>query len=275
MRFGIYAELLPVTTRKAIRVNFRPLNLVAVACVVAPALLAIVSGSACAQGGPPMVTDDPETPGDGRWEINLAALGARSRSGRWDVSVPDADINYGWGDRVQLKLDVPWSFAREAGEGWKSGLGTANVGVKWRFVDGGEDGLSMSTYPQYLSAWSGSSQRRGIAATDPEFFLPVEVATKAGEFGLDGEVGRNFVWPGRDQWVVGGILAHGCGADRECLFELHEAAAPHESHTLLNLGMHWKLSDSLVLLASAGHEFSPRGAGQQEFIFYLGVQLLR
>ena len=81
--------------------------------------------------------------------------------------------------------------------------------------------------------------------------------------------------PGPDQWVVGGILAHGCGADRECLFELHEADSPHESHTLLNLGMHWKLSDSLVLLASAGHEFRPRGDGQQEFVFYLGVQLLR
>src|SRR5882672_2050100 len=160
----------------------RSLIFIPLACVAAAALLAVVPGSAHAQGGPPMVTDDPETPGDGKWEINIAALGARSRSGRWDVSLPDADINYGWGDRVQLKLDVPWSFMREPGEGWKSGLGTANAGVKWRFFDGGEEGLSMSTYPQYLSSWSASSKRRGVSADDREFFLPVEVATKAGEF---------------------------------------------------------------------------------------------
>jgi hypothetical protein len=256
-------------------VKIRSLHLVPMACVVTSALLGMVSVAALAQGGPPMVTDDPETPGDGKWEINLAGLGARSRSGQWQVSAPDADINYGWGDRVQLKLDVPWSFVREPGERWKSGLGTVNAGVKWRFVDGGEDGLSVSTYPQYLSAWSKSSKDRGIASDDREFFLPLEIAKKVGEFGLDGEVGRNFVRPGRDQWVAGGIVAHACGAERECLFEVHEVHAPHESHFLLNFGMHWKLSDSLVLLASAGHEFSPRGDDQQGFVFYLGFQLLR
>jgi hypothetical protein len=78
------------------------------------------------------------TPGDGEWEINLAALGDRTRAGRWDVSLPDADINFGWGDRIQLKVDVPWTFVREPGEGWESDLGTGSVGVKWRFVDGGE-----------------------------------------------------------------------------------------------------------------------------------------
>jgi hypothetical protein len=245
------------------------------ACAAAAALVAMGPGAARAQGGPPMVTDDPETPGNGKWEINLAALGARSRSGRWEASAPDADINYGWGDRVQLKLDVPWSFVRESGEGWKSGLGTVNAGVKWRFFDGGEEGPSISTYPQYLSVWSKSSKDRGIAAADRQFFLPVEVATKAGEFGLDGEVGRNFVRPGRDEWWVGGIVAHACGAERECMLEAHEVHAPHESHFLLNLGMHWKLTDSLFLLASAGHEFGPRGDDQQGLVFYLGLQLLR
>jgi hypothetical protein len=163
---------------------------------------------------------------------------------------------------------------RESGEGWKSGLGTVNAGVKWRFVDGGEDGASISTYPQYLSAWSKSSKDRGIASSQREFFLPLEVAKKVGEFGLDGEVGRNFVRPGHDEWWAGAIVAHACGAERECMVEAHEVHAPHESHFLLNLGMHWKLTDALFILASAGHEFTPRGDDQQGFIFYLGVQVL-
>ncbi len=37
-------------------------------------LILTLTGSAVAGGGPPMLADDPGTPGDGRWEINLAAL---------------------------------------------------------------------------------------------------------------------------------------------------------------------------------------------------------
>ena len=38
------------------------------------AILMVAVGAARAQGGPPLVTDDPDTPGDGHWEINLAAI---------------------------------------------------------------------------------------------------------------------------------------------------------------------------------------------------------
>ena len=222
-----------------------------------------------------MVTDDPETPGDGHWEINLAALGAHT-PGRWDVSLPDADINYGWGDRIQLKVDVPYNFAKESGESWMSGLGTGNVGVKWRFLDGGEKGgLSMSTYPQYLSAWSAASRRKGVASSEREFFLPVEIARKIGEWNFDGEIGRAFVQHGDNQWAIGGIAAHACGSRGECLFEIHETLAPHDSQTLVNLGLRAKLSESSVLLASVGREFGPATDDRQDFVFYLGVQILR
>src|SRR5438445_482716 len=43
------------------------------ACAIAAAML-----PALAQGGPPMVTDDPETPGDGHWEINIGAIATRT-----------------------------------------------------------------------------------------------------------------------------------------------------------------------------------------------------
>jgi hypothetical protein len=238
-------------------------------------LLAGGCGSAQAQGGPPMVTDDPDTPGNGRWEINLAALGSSSRGGRWEASAPDADINYGWGEHIQLKLDLPWTFVRESGKRWKSGLGTVNAGVKWRFIDSEDHGFSMSTYPQYLSAWLASSKNRGIASPEKEFFLPMEMSTRLGDWRLDAEVGRNFVRHGENEWIAGGIVAHACGADRECLFEVRETHAPHDSRTLLNFGMRWKLGERLALLASAGREVGARTDEQQGFLFYLGFQLLR
>jgi hypothetical protein len=61
----------------------------------------------------------------------------------------------------------------------------------------------------------------------------------------------------------------------ECLGELHEVLAQHDSQTLLNFGVHWKLNQSLVMLASAGREFGAHTEDQQHLLFYFGVQLLK
>src|SRR5271154_4529864 len=62
--------------------------------------------AADAQGGPPFRTDDPETPGNQHWEINFGWIGDRNPADG-DYQVPDFDINYGLGDRIQLKYELP------------------------------------------------------------------------------------------------------------------------------------------------------------------------
>ncbi len=247
------------------------------ACARAAALLAIAlpAAFALAQGGPPMVTDDPDTPGNGHWEINLAAI-ATHRAQRWEIAVPDADINYGWGEQVQLKAEIPWLFVQHSDAHWQSGLGEGNLGVKWRFVDLEDAGFAMSTFPQYGWSWLSSSSRRGIAAPGREFLLPVEAATTAGSYRLDAELGRNFVTgaPGAsNQWVGGFIVAHSCVAGVECMGELRETAAPHAAQTLLNFGIHWNLNEALAFIAAAGREFGPRNNDQQRGLFYIGLQV--
>jgi hypothetical protein len=37
-------------------------------------VIALWPAAAWAQGGPPLMTDDPDTPGPGYWEINVATL---------------------------------------------------------------------------------------------------------------------------------------------------------------------------------------------------------
>lgn len=59
--------------------------------------------------GPPLETDDPDTPGAGRWEIN-AATTLEKRRDVWEWT-PLLDINYGIGERVQLKLKLKPRFA--------------------------------------------------------------------------------------------------------------------------------------------------------------------
>ncbi|MFG6489995.1 hypothetical protein ACG04R_25185 [Roseateles sp. BYS78W] len=237
--------------------------------------LLAATGAALAQGGPPMVTDDPDTPGAGKWEINLGAIASRTR-GRRVLAAPDADINYGWGERIQLKADVPWVTARDDGQGSKAGLGAGNFGVKWRFVDEDDAGYALSTYPQYTRSLLSSSTRRGLASAGHEFFLPVELSTDVAGVGVVAEVGRNFVsGGGANQWVAGVVLAHGCGEGVECLAEVHRTQSTGEHQTLLNFGLHWKLQESLTLLAAAGREFGTSTDERRQSMVYLGLQFTR
>jgi hypothetical protein len=247
--------------------------------IVAGGLVAAVN-AAWAAGGPPLVTDDPGTPGDGHWEINLATITQRTLNG-YSVAVPDADINYGLGDYLQLKADMPWTYSQQNGENWKSGPGFANYGVKWRFIDEDDAGFNVSTYPQYAHSLSNASIERGIAPAGGQFFLPLEVSGKLHEFDLDAEIGRNFVQQGANQWMLGFVVGHECAPDVECLAELHEtytgrdAGAGGSTQTLLNLGLTWKLSESLTLLAAAGREFGKQHPDQLQSLLYLGIQITR
>jgi hypothetical protein len=101
--------------------------------------------AAYAQGGPPFRTDDPETPGNQHWEINFGWIGDRN-PGAGAYQVPDFDINYGLGDRIQLKYELPIAIEEirpltatpgspaQAGH-VIAGLGESLLGIKWRFYE--------------------------------------------------------------------------------------------------------------------------------------------
>lgn len=243
----------------------------------ASALLGVGAGAARAQGGPPLVTDDAETLRGGEWEINLAAIGAFAR-GRREFAAPNADINYGWGKCVQLKLDLPWTFVHEPGERPKSGLGAANVGIKWRFLGSACDserraGVAMSVFPQVEWSWLQSSVSRGITEPGKQFLLPLEASTEIGDYKVAFEVGRNFVEHRADEWVAGTAVARACGWI-ECAVEIRARAFPHDTQVLANLGVRWKI-DSLELMLGGGREWGRRTDDQLRGLVYVGVKLQR
>jgi hypothetical protein len=169
---------------------------------------------------------------------------------------------------------VPWVFARDDGERWKSGLGRGDVGVKWRFIDEDKAGYSVSTYPQFEWNILPSSLRRGITSGEREFLLPIEISKKVGEIGYDVELGRNFVRGGESQWVAGLVVAPKCGEKGECLFEVHHAYARDEHQTLVNVGLRWKIAEKATLLAAVGREFGTSSDEQRRALVYLGVQVI-
>ncbi len=92
----------------------------------------LASIPALAQGGPPLLTDDPGTPGNRNWEINVAYTQDRRPDGN-SYAVPILDVNYGAGDRVQLNFQIPYLFSSSNGGPLAGGLGNSLAGVKWRF----------------------------------------------------------------------------------------------------------------------------------------------
>jgi len=108
--------------------------------------LSALATVAHAQGGPPFRTDDPETPGNKHWEINFGWIGDRNpQAGAYQV--PDFDINYGLGDHIQLKYEIPIAIEEtrpvpgtnqlspSAQEQVIGGLGESLLGIKWRFYE--------------------------------------------------------------------------------------------------------------------------------------------
>src|SRR5262245_10094278 len=112
-----------------------------VACVLV--MIGLSSARAArAQGGPPLETDDPGTPGPAHIELNVSAEAEREAGGTV-YDAPRLDANLGVGTRLQLKLEVPWRVATTSAKPTQTGVGNVVLGIKWRFAE--EKSLAVST----------------------------------------------------------------------------------------------------------------------------------
>ncbi len=240
--------------------------------VLATALLLLAGAApARAQGGPPLLTDDPGTPGPGRWEVNVAFTLDRTSSRR-EIGAPLVDANYGWGERLQLKLEMPWIVVDDDIEGRRSGPGNPLLGVKWRFLDEKKDGIAVSTYPQVGFNLVSASADRGLVERGTSLLLPVSAVKHIGPVSLDVEAGRLFRGGG-GLWVWGVALGHDFG-EAEALAEVfgnsgREAA---DRQVVVNLGGRVRMGERATLLLSAGGSVY-EGEGPHRVVAYLGLQL--
>jgi len=140
--------------------------------------------SARAQGGPPLITDDTETPGDRRWEIEIAVTSEMRHSDERQFEVPLLDMNYGIGSNVELTYELPLLLNANRDEPSSLGLGNSLTGIKWRFLDEAKTGVSISIYPQYAFNNPTSSVCQGLVADDQELFLPLELQKRSAPWNL-------------------------------------------------------------------------------------------
>lgn len=254
--------------------------------------------AAHAQGGPPFFTDDPGTPGNRQWEINLGAI-ADHNPGLAFYQLPNIDINYGWGDRIQLMYSPSLAAATDEHNTTRAGLGETQFGIKWRYYEHHRAGepksdenmnFSLGTYPQALINNPTSAVRRGIVENGPQYYLPAEFTAKLGPVDLNGEVGRwfgNQLVPSR--WGRGLIAGHEFNARTELYGEIYDLQdanrigppsnlLPKQRALTLDVGGRQTLDHAghlrLLFLAGRGIQAVTRQNSEPSWIAYVGVQIL-
>jgi hypothetical protein len=238
---------------------------------VAVWLLAVVKASG--QGGPPMITDDPGTPGNGKFEINLA-IAFEHRAGETALDAPGIDINYGLGDRIQLTLQGGPVLLKRSDHGAVGGLGGTEAAVKWRFLDDQRTGVTMSMFPRVIFNLSGSAARRGLAEEGTRFQIPLQFAKAFPGFDLDLEWGPLVSTAGPAQWIYGIVVAVDVMKTSALMAELHGISRTNfsDDELVANVGLRKKLNDHCIFIGSLGHEL--RSPEARAWIGYAGLQLL-
>lgn len=238
-------------------------------------VLLFPAASAFAQGGPPYFTNDPGTPGNLNWEINLGYIPFYF-NGQSVSHTPDVDINFGIGERIQLTYENAWLRVQNPGSPVKFGLGQSNPGVKWRFYDAGESGLSISVFPQAFLNNPNNAVRRGVTSPNNAFLLPVEFSRKFGPIDVNFEIGYQFVHKGPNSWFTGLVVGHEFTRKLEIDLELYNQGTfhPSENQPTIDFGGRYKIHSPVILLFMAGRSLEPARSNQSYFLAYFGIQLL-
>jgi hypothetical protein len=222
-----------------------------------------------------MITDDPGTPGNGKWEINLA-VAVEHRPSETVYDLPAIDLNYGVGEHIQLTLQTaPVVLSRED-HGPIGGLGGTEAALKWRFLDQEKNGFDMSMFPRVLFNVLQSSVRRGLAEDGTRVQCPVQMARKIGLVDVDLELGPLLSSVGRSEWLYGIVGGMDVTKTTELMAELQGTSRTSFAQDVLtvNVGVRQKINDWSFLIASLGHEVRSPEEEPLALVGYCGVQLL-
>lgn len=231
--------------------------------------LALAGTAASTLAGPPYLTDDPVPTDTGHWEIYSFAAGEGRRS-TLDAD-GGLDLNYGPVKGIQLTATLPLSLSHVPAEGWRSGTGDLEVGVKYRFfVDEGR-GLSAAIFPRLILPTASHSP-----GEKTRFLLPLWIGKEfAGGTSLFGGGGYT-INPGRgnrDFWQAAVALTHDLSKQISIGGEVTRQGPDTvggTAQTRAGVGSIVKLTDHHALLFSGGPTWADRQTGYH-FYAALGI----
>ena len=211
---------------------------------------------ACGQAfaGSPYVTDDPEPVETGHYEFYVASQETKTASGR-SGSLPHLELNYGLMEDVQVHLLVPVNFSQPASGSTQYGVGDAEIGFKYRFIQETESQPMVGIYPILVSASGNASKNLGNGGT--QLYLPVWLQKRWGDWQSNAGVGYriNHAPTAQNSWFAGWQLQRDLSEHLTVggeLFHLTQQQLGQGASTGFNLGVTVNLNQHDHLLFSAG-----------------------
>ena len=238
--------------------------------------LGCVVGAASAGAGPPLLTDDPDTPGPNNWEINNAIVSEHAEH-QWNIGAPLLDMNYGVGYHLQLKYQVQYNINVPEHGGPSSGMGDSLAGIKWRFIDQTTNGswLEVSTYPQVEFIYPSSSIWRGLGDKGDNLLLPIEIEHSFESVVVYAEAG--YIWNEFKPYSVWYGLAGEWDLTKNfALMGEFYGGFDHRfenSGLSFNLGFSQILTDHLALIGAFGRGIYGAQERAPDFQSYLGLRV--
>ncbi|HZX28324.1 MAG TPA: hypothetical protein VFF16_14730 [Telluria sp.] len=224
---------------------------------------------------PAGATEDTDTPGAGHWENNLGWSATRQQ-GAWRYGAPEAELNYGAGDRTQWLLGLPYVRVRDADGAKAAGPGDIVAGVKWRLVDETEHAPALAVFPQLSWNARASTAARRLEEPGYKLALPLIAGWRRGATGFYVEGGASVSEKAPTEWQAGVKILHQCLARLECRVELEHARVPRDGgQTTLQFGGKLTLREGVILNVSLGRDTGGAQAGRRDLVTYVGLQFLR
>jgi hypothetical protein len=224
-----------------------------------------------AEAGPPFVTDDPEVPPVGGWEINIPFTLNRT-PGSTQMNAPLVDMNYGL-PQLQIEFDIPLAVVSYDRKGTNAGLGDLLYGIKWRFFDDEKTQTQIGVYPQ-MFAPTGNYQR-GLGGGRPNYILPLLAEKSWDKWTLYGNVGYRLQTALGQQsyWYAGSVLQRDINDRLSLGIELfgNTPTVPNARPDIaFNIGGSLKLQEHLNFIFTAGRDIM----GDTHAMLYLGLQIV-
>lgn len=219
-------------------------------------------------GGPPMITDDPGTPDKGAWEINFS-FNTDLKTVEKEFEAPLLDINFGFNERTQLKLEFPYLFSSTVPNGYQGRFGNVTLGIKYRFFDEDKFGFALSIYPQ-ISIATGTNEKN-------EYLFPLQIEKSFGKvvFGMD--VRYAYIVDDDDFFQNGFLLGYDVSERLKMMGEFVYWANTHKfnnANGVLNIGMKYQISNVFSFMTSMGTGlFSQDSNSRIIFISFVGLQI--
>lgn len=219
-------------------------------------------------GGPPMITDDPGTPEKGAWEINFS-FNSELKKYEKEFKTPLLDINFGFNERTQLKLEFPYLLSKSISGEYQGRFGDVTVGIKYRFLDEDKFDIALSIYPQLTFATETEARN--------EFQLPLQIEKSFGKlvFGLD--LRYVFIHGDKDYMQNGLLLGFDLSARLKVMGEfVYWTNTPNFDNieAVFNLGFKYQMNNVFTLMTSMGTGLlSIDRESRIRFISFIGFQI--